>query len=133
MIEHQIDSTYAEFPRIDERFTGLAYRHGFASAKLESKISNFGFDAIIHYDLKNNSQTIRNFAPGSMVSEPVFVPKQTNSPEGEGFILTIAYVPERDSSDLYILDAMNINKEPLAVVQLPQRIPNGFHGNWYDF
>lgn len=131
--EQQLDSIPAEFPRFDERFTGLPYQHGFVAAIIDPKTKDFGFDAIIHYNLKNNSQTIREFGKGSMVNEPVFVPRQKNSAEGEGFILSVAYVPEKDSSDLYILDAMNIDKEPLAIVQLPQRVPNGFHGNWYDF
>ncbi|MBA2652518.1 MAG: carotenoid oxygenase family protein [Tatlockia sp.] len=93
--EQQLDSVLAEFPRFDERFTGVPYRHGFVAAKVGPESSLFGFDAIIHYDLKNNSQTIREFGEGSMVSEPVFVPRQKNSPEGDGFILSVIYVPER--------------------------------------
>lgn len=131
MTEQQLDSIPAEFPRFDERFTGIPYRHGFVAARVGSTAA-LGFNVIIHYDLKNNTQTIREFSKGSMVSEPVFVPKQKNSHEGDGFILCIVYVPERDGSDLYILDAMNIDAKPLAIVQLPQRIPNGFHGNWYS-
>lgn len=133
LTETQLDSTPAEMPRFDERFTGLLYRHGYVVAKVDPSTSSFGFDAIMHYDLKNNTQKIRKFGKGSDVSEPIFVPRQKNSPEGDGFILSVVYVPERNCSDLYILDAMNIDKEPLAIVQLPERIPNGFHGNWYDF
>ncbi len=133
VIEQQLDSTYAEYPRFDERFTGLPYRHGFAAAKIERNISNFDLNAIIHYDLKNNTQIIREFNKGNTVSEPIFVPRQKNSGEGDGFILTVVYVPERNCSDLYILDAMSIDKQPLAIVQLPERVPNGFHGNWYDY
>lgn len=128
--EQQLDSIPGEFPRFDERFTGLPYRHGFIAGRTGAK-PLLGFNAIIHYDLKNHSQTIREFEECAMVSEPVFVPKHKNSEEGDGFILALIYVPERDCSDLYILDAMNIDKEPLAIVQLPQRVPNGFHGNWY--
>lgn len=131
--EQPLDSIYAEFPRFDERFTGLSYNHGFAAAQVNTKIPTFGMNAIIHYDLKNNTNTIRKFGEGNDVSEPIFVPRQKNSPEGDGFILNVVYVPERNCSDLYILDAMNIDKEPLAIVQLPVRVPNGFHGNWYDF
>ena len=131
--ETQLDSTPAEMPRFDERFTGLLYQHGYVVAKVDPKTSSFGFDAIMHYDLKNNIQKIRKFGKGSDVSEPIFVPREKNSPEGDGFILSVIYVPERNCSDLYILDAMNIDKEPLAIVQLPERVPNGFHGNWYDF
>ena len=29
-----------------------------------------------------------------------------------------------------ILDANDISGEPIAVVKLPQRVPNGLHGNW---
>jgi carotenoid cleavage dioxygenase-like enzyme len=130
--EQQLDSISAEFPRFDERFTGLPYRHGFAAAETKPNKSNYGFHAIVHYDLKNNTQTIREFNKGNTVSEPVFVPRQKNSSEGDGFILTVVYVPEKNCSDLYILDAMNIDKQPLAIVRLPERVPNGFHGNWYN-
>lgn len=126
----KLDSIPAEFPRFDERFTGLPYRHGFAAACVQS--NDLEFDAIMHYDLTAKSQTIREFGLGNTPGEPIFVPRHLNSGEGDGFILTVVYNKQKDSSDLYILDAMNINKEPLAMVQLPHRIPNGFHGNWYD-
>jgi carotenoid cleavage dioxygenase-like enzyme len=29
-----------------------------------------------------------------------------------------------------ILNANDISGEPIAVVKLPQRVPNGLHGNW---
>jgi len=29
-----------------------------------------------------------------------------------------------------VLDARNVAAAPLAVVELPHRIPFGFHGNW---
>lgn len=128
-LETIIDSIPAEFPRFDERFTGLPYRHGFAAACMQSKVE---FDAIIHYDLSNKSHTIREFGLDNTPSEPIFVPRHCNSAEGDGFILTIVYNKQKDTSDIYILDAMNINKEPLAIVQLPHRVPNGFHGNWYN-
>lgn len=126
----KLDSLPAEFPRFDERFTGLPYRHGFAAACVQS--NDLEFDALIHYDLRAKSQTIREFGLGNTPGEPIFVPRHLNSDEGDGFILTIVYNKEKDTSHIYILDAMNINKEPLAVVQLPHRIPNGFHGNWYN-
>lgn len=126
----KLDSLPIEFPRIDERFTGLPYRHGFAAACVQS--NDLAFDAIVHYDLTTQSQTIREFGLGNTPSEPIFVPRHLNSAEGDGFILTVVYNKQKDVSDLYILDAMNINKEPLAIVQLPHRIPNGFHGNWYN-
>jgi carotenoid cleavage dioxygenase len=36
------------------------------------------------------------------------------------------------SSDLVILDAQQVDAEPLAVVQLPHRVPFGIHGCWVD-
>ncbi len=132
LTEKRLDSMTTEFPRFDERFTGLPYRHGFAIASTNPKNLDEGFDAIIHYDLKNQRQNIREFGGGNNPSEPIFVPRQEHSEEGDGFILTVVYDAARDTSDLYILDAMNINKEALAIIQLPHRVPNGFHGNWYN-
>ena len=35
-----------------------------------------------------------------------------------------------DRSDLLILDAQDIAGEPEAVLELPVRVPAGFHGSW---
>lgn len=130
--ELQLDSQFAEFPRFDERYTGLRYQHGFVSANTHNLISE-EFNAIIHYDLKYQTQKICDFGLNNIPSEPVFVPRHKNSAEGDGFILTVVYQAAKNTSDLYILDAMNIDKKPLAIAHLPHRVPLGFHGNWYEF
>ena len=35
-----------------------------------------------------------------------------------------------DTSDLAMFDAQALDDDPVAVVHLPVRVPNGFHGNW---
>ena len=101
----------------------MPYRHGFAAACAKS--TDLEFDAIVHYDLATKSQTIREFDSGNTPCEPIFVPRHLNSEEGDGFILTIVYHKQNNTSDIYILDAMNVKEEPLAILQLPHRIPNG--------
>lgn len=128
----QLDATNVEFPRFDERFTGLPYQHGYAAASLKNNDVQSIFDGIVHYDFKNNQHKILELDKSQITSEPVFVPRTKTSVEGEGFLLSVIYDARRDTSDLYIFDAQNIEKDPLAIVQLPHRIPNGFHGNWYS-
>lgn len=129
--EEELDSKPAEFPRFDERFTGLPYRHGFVTANINKFISE-EFDGIIHYDLKNRSQKICSFGCNNIPSEPIFVPRNKNSIEGDGFILTVVFQAKKNTSDLYILDAMNIDQKPLAIIHLPQRVPFGFHGSYVN-
>ena len=68
--------------------------------------------------------------PASLTGEPIFVPRSDDAPEGQGFLLSVVYRAEEDRSDLLILDAENVEREPLATVHLPHRVPGGFHGNW---
>lgn len=35
-----------------------------------------------------------------------------------------------ETTDLVILDAMDMAAEPVTQVNFPHRIPPGFHGNW---
>ena len=58
------------------------------------------------------------------------MPRSADADESDGWVLLLAYSPTTDSSDLYVLDASDIEGEPQAVVHLPQRVPVGFHGNW---
>ncbi|WPB94441.1 carotenoid oxygenase family protein [Streptomyces malaysiensis] len=109
--EEQVDDRPCEFPRIDDRFTGLDVRYGHVT----------GHDAIVRYDLHSGGSTAFEFGAGHTPSEAVFAPPNW----------LIAYVHDRarDGSDLMILDATDLRK-PVATVHLPARVPQGFHGNW---
>ena len=73
---------------------------------------------------------MHDLGPTCFTSEPIFVPRSPQSPEGEGFLLAVVYRHEENRSDLLILDAENVEDKPLATLKLPHRVPYGFHGNW---
>ena len=127
------DDQTCEFPRLDERYTGLPYRAGYAATKCgAASLIDEPFNAVVRYDHASGQSHVHEFGPSSFSSEPIFVPRSESAAEGEGFLLVGVYRKEEHRSDLVILDAENIESEPLATVQLPHRIPYGFHGNWAD-
>jgi carotenoid cleavage dioxygenase len=125
----QIDDLYGEFPRFDERRAGLSYRHGWYAANVGAK-NPLVFNAVAHLDLKTGKRTVRSFGPGDSVGEPIFVPRSKDAAEGDGHVLVLRYVGETNTSELMILNAQDIGGEPEAVLELPRRVPAGFHGNW---
>jgi carotenoid cleavage dioxygenase len=131
--KERLDDINVEFPRIDKRFVGRNNCHVYMNGTIvDNKISTNLFDSIIHSDMKNHKKQIHNFGYGSSPLEPIFVPRSVDSHEGNGFLLSYVYREALNRSDLVILDAQHANTEPLAIVQLPHRIPFGFHGCWAE-
>jgi carotenoid cleavage dioxygenase-like enzyme len=124
-----IDELVGEFPRFDERRAGLPYRHGFyaASPTTEAKIE---FSAIAHLDLASGKRALYRLPEGDAISEPVFVPRAADAPEGDGWLLAVAYRAAENRSDLIVLDTSHIEAGPIATAALSHRVPHGFHGNW---
>jgi carotenoid cleavage dioxygenase len=118
--ERQLDDRSVEFPRIDDRLAGLPARYTVSVAD----------DSLIRYDLNTGSSEHHSFGSGGP-GEAVFVPS-ANGPadESNGYYLGYVYAPERDGSDLVILDAADFSGAPVATIKLPRRVPYGFHGNW---
>jgi len=73
---------------------------------------------------------VRLLASAGGASEAVFVPSGPEAGEDDGWVLAVVYDPDRDTSDLLVLNAGDFTGEPQAIVHLPQRVPFGFHGNW---
>ncbi len=129
-VVEQLDDTWSEFPRLDERFAGLAYRHGYMGCQgAESSVTG-GFSAIAHIDHQTGKMKKFDMGGNFATSEPVFVPASQDAPEGDGFLLANVYDASADKSHLMILDAQNIEAGPLAKARLDHRVPFGFHGNW---
>ena len=70
------------------------------------------------------------FGRGALVGEAVFVPRANDADEADGWLLALAYSPETDTSALHIVNAGDPTGDAQAVIELPQRVPLGFHGNW---
>ena len=124
-----LDDVVGEFPRLDERRTGLGYRHGYYAASTRSGDA-IGFDAIVHHDFKTRSKTLYQFEKGDSVGEPIFVPRSAGAAEGVGCLIATVYRGRENRSDLVFFDAENVSSGPIAAAQLPHRVPFGFHGNW---
>ena len=106
---------------------GLGYRHGFYAATLGKGMS---FNAIIHQDHTTGKRTDYLLDEGDSISEPVFVPRSSDSAEGDGYLLSIIYRAAQKRSDLAFFDATQLDQGPFALAELSTRVPNGFHGNW---
>jgi carotenoid cleavage dioxygenase len=126
--QEALDDRTIEFPRLDERRAGLAYRYGFAGCGSRGAVH--GFDRIVRYDLHTGSCQTQQLGPRDAANEPIFVPRRPGAPEGEGYLLSVVWRSEENRSEVLVLDAENVDREPLATVKLPHRVPNGFHGNW---
>jgi carotenoid cleavage dioxygenase len=128
--EERLDDRGQEFPRVDERRVGLPHRYGYAPA-VAKEHDHFETEAtLVCHDLEAGTSTTRSFGAGTALGEALFVPRADDAGEAEGWLLVLVYSAQTDSSALHILNAEDVTGEPQAVVDLPQRVPAGFHGNW---
>jgi carotenoid cleavage dioxygenase len=124
--ESCLDDHPQEFPRMDERVAGSAYRYGYSSA-IGRDFQSMG---LRKHDLQEGRVSTHEQGAHRHFLEPVFVPRDAGAAEDEGWIMAYVYDEEKNSSDVVILNAEDFEGEPQATIALPRRVPYGFHGNW---
>ena len=67
---------------------------------------------------------------GDAISEPVFVERNKQAAEGDGWLLAAVWRANENTSDLAVFNATDVEAGPVALVHLGHRVPDGFHGNW---
>ena len=123
----QIDDLGVDFPRVPDTLVGQPYRYGYTG--------EFGkgaptVEAYHKYDLHTGSRTSHRLTGGRTGSEAVFVPAAGATSEDDGYLMSYVYDPAENKSELVIMDASTIAKDPIARIHLPSRVPAGFHGSW---
>ena len=73
---------------------------------------------VARYDVTNNAT----------LDEALFVPEGDG--EDEGWLMSFSYNKGSKQSDLLIFDASDIAAGPAARIELPTRVPHGFHGTF---
>ena len=95
-----------------------------------SDLKGFSQDTLIKVDLQSMTTQARTDQPRYGYGEPVFIPRENARAEDDGWVMVLRLDNDTFTSDLAVFDAQDITADPVAVVHLPVRVPNGFHGNW---
>lgn len=129
--EVQLDDAAGEFPRFDERFAGMTYRHGwFVGQSL--KPGDFRANLVVHVDLVDGTKKTWTVPPGDAIGEAVFVPAGPEAAEGQGWLTAVIYRQAQDVSEFVVFDAQKVEQGPIASAKVPRRVPFGFHGQWVN-
>lgn len=121
-----VDDRPQEFPRTDERRVGRPYRYGYTAAIDDG----FEAHALLKQDLQRGTTEVHAEGGQRKFLEPVFVPAHPGADEDEGWVMAYVHDAERNAADVVILEAQDFTAPPVATIQLPARVPYGFHGNW---
>ncbi|KAL4892751.1 carotenoid oxygenase [Aspergillus ambiguus] len=121
----------SEFPRIDERFMTKSYSYLFLDVVLGAAGPGVipSLNGLAMVNTKTGRTEYYNPGKDCHVEEPVFIPRQKDAPEGDGWVLTMVERKSINRSDLVVLDTRDFSR-PVALVQLPYRIRGQIHGNW---
>ena len=127
-LEH-LDETGTEFPRIDDRLVGREHRYvTVAGVSGHHELIRGEHDRLIRYDMQTGK--CETFDCDGVIGEVTFAPRLGATEELDGYYLgfVTSFGPDR-SAWAYVWDASQFPSAPVAKVAIPQRVPNGLHGN----
>lgn len=126
-VEEQLDDALSEFPVVNNDYAGVKTRYSY-HVVFDDCIEQ-RFSGLMKYDLQTGSSVCHDFPAGVFGSEPAFAPRVGADGEDDGYLIT--FTADLDGrSQAHIIDARDFASPPLAIVDLPQRVPAGFHGVW---
>ncbi len=118
-----------EFPQHDWRLTTSAHRYTYMVAQVDG---DGPFSSIVKFDHEREQGTRHDFGAGQVGGEPIFVPRSPEAAEDDGWLLSVVYSAAEHRSRLVVLDARDLQSEPVAVAHLRHHVPLGFHGTFTE-
>ncbi|GMY22481.1 carotenoid 9,10(9',10')-cleavage dioxygenase 1 isoform X1 [Fagus crenata] len=136
--QKRLSVSTVELPRVNESYTGRRQRYVYGTI-LDSVVKVTG---IVKFDLHaepdtgktklevgGNVQGIYDLGPGRFGSEAIFVPcvPGITSEEDDGYLIFFVHDENAGKSSVHVIDAKTMSADPVAVVEMPHRVPYGFH------
>ena len=126
-IEELLDKA-CEFPVVPASEIGQASRYIYlAMYRPDVDIVAERYGAIARLDTQTRNLTIADCGENRYPTEPIYVPDISSE---KGWILTVVYDGNSDSSEVWIFDSDGLSDSPVCQLELPGVIPLGFHGTW---
>ncbi|KAH7442254.1 hypothetical protein KP509_03G078900 [Ceratopteris richardii] len=141
-----------EFGTFNQNYTGRKMRFAYFAIGFYPHITGVA-KVDLHAQEETDDKCIvarRDFGRNCHGNEPFFVPKtklhdvtlshtdasnktvggmkECTAEEDEGYVLCLVHDQSKGISSLVIMDAQSPSLEPIASIELPSRVPYGFHG-----
>ncbi|MGB3403813.1 MAG: carotenoid oxygenase family protein [Microcoleaceae cyanobacterium] len=129
VLSEMIEPRCCEFPTLHPDVVGRKNRYLYTGAA-DMAEGNAPLQAILKLDLETGARQLWSAAPRGFVSEPVFVPHPQGQTEDQGWLLTMVYDASYHRSNIVILDAQDLESEPIAQLHLQHHVPYGLHGTF---
>ena len=126
--ERPLDDLNAEFPMMNPAFMGRRSRWSYH--QLIPHEIPATFDGLVKYDLSDATTQVYRYGDGVFGSEAPFAARPGATAEDDGYLLTFVTDTDGWRSACWVFDAQNVTDGPIAKVELPHRVPAGFHATW---
>jgi carotenoid cleavage dioxygenase-like enzyme len=121
-----------ELPNRDGRRVGREHRYGYL-VQARDRPDTVDLGGLIKHDFRSGRREVWDPGPHVHSGEWLFVPAPDGPADGsddEGWLLAFVHDEATSTSSLAVVDATDVAAGPVATVELPQRVPYGFHGTW---
>jgi carotenoid cleavage dioxygenase len=123
------DERPMDLPTRDPRRVGRRHRYGYL-VESPPEPDRIRFAGLFRRDFDTGETQHFDPGPGRSANEGLFVPDPDGTDEDDGWVLTYVYDAATAGSELVVLDAADLTAGPVATVELPARVPHGFHAAW---
>ncbi len=126
---HEVLDRSCEFPTVALAQAGQAEHSTYLSVHRSGvDMSRELFGAIARFDHQTGTLTEADLGENRYPMEPIYAPDAQNP--DRGWVLTVVFDGDHDSSEVWIFDADHLDTEPVCRLALPGVVPFGFHGTW---
>jgi carotenoid cleavage dioxygenase-like enzyme len=126
------DVLNTEFPVINSDYQGRRNRWSYHIVFPQGGREEPRFPGLVKYDLSSGGYLAYSAGPRYFYNEPGFAPRDQATSEDDGYLVTLAWNPADQRSEVQLFDAKDarLAAGPVARVILPRRVPHGFHATF---
>ena len=118
-----------DLPSRDPRRLGREHRYGYLAGTRPSD-TTVDLGGLIKHDFERGTRETWDPGPTSHSGEWLFVPGGSDTADDAGWLFGFVHDDATGVTHLTIVDATDVPAGPVASIEMPQRVPYGFHGTW---
>lgn len=120
-----LSEVMGEMARCDDRYATKPYKHAYG---IVWGVTDF--TGVAHINTETGVTEVWHAGDNVSCAEPCFSPKSADAEEGDGFLIVCVRDGDTHASYVAILDALDIKKGPICLIQIPFALKISAHGTW---